>query len=257
MNDETLYSAEERLTPINERLTLLSRRRGLTFGTDSYLLAALVRACPSGTAAELGGGTGVISLLCLAREKFARILCAEIQPEYADLIRRNAALNGFSDRLDAWEGDIRALTVRDTGGEVHAVFSNPPYLRAESGLTNDSDEMNTARREENGTIRDFALAASRLLRWGGTFSVVYRPDRLAELTVALREAGLEPKRMILVHPTPASPPSLVLVEAKKGAGEGLTIARPLFVYPEHAGGAYTPDMQAVYDNFTLAHLFAF
>ena len=255
MNDETLLSAEERLTPINERLTLLSRRHGLTFGTDSYLLAAFVRTCPTGTAVELGGGTGVVSLLCLAREKFARILSAEIQSEYADLIRRNAALNGFSDRLDAWEGDIRALTVRETGGEVHAVFSNPPYLRAESGLTNESEEMNTARREVNGTIRDFALAASRLLRWGGTFAVVYRPDRLAELTVALREAGLEPKRMLLVHPTPASPPSLVLVEAKNGAGEGLTIARPLFVYPERAGGVYTSDMQAVYDNFTLAHLF--
>ena len=53
----------------------------------------------------------------------------------------------------------------------------------------------------------------------------------------------------------ASPPSLVLAEAKKGAGEGLAIARPLFIYPVHAGGAYTPDMQAVYDRFTLAHLF--
>lgn len=255
MNDESCLSAEERLTPINERLTLLSRRRGLTFGTDSYLLAAFVRACPSGTAAELGGGTGVVSLLCLARGKFAHILSAEIQPEYADLIRRNAAQNGFSDRLDAWEGDVRALGVRQTGGEVNAVFSNPPYLRADSGFGNDSDEMNAARREINGTIRDFALAAARILRWGGTFTVVYRPDRLTELFVSLREANLEPKRMILAHPTPASPPSLVLVEAKKGAAEGLVTARPLFLYPQDPGGAYTPDMQRVYDDFSLAHLF--
>ncbi len=255
MNDELRPSPEERLTPINERLTLLSRRRGLTFGTDSYLLAAFVRAVPSGTAVELGGGTGVVSLLCLAREKFRRILSAEIQPAYASLIRRNAALNGFPDRLDAWEGDVRELGVRETGGEVHAVFSNPPYLRAGSGFVSDADEMNAARREENGTIRDFALAASRILRWGGCFTVVYRPDRLTELLVSLREANLEPKRMVFVHPTPASPPSLVLVEAKKGAAEGLVTARPLVISPDGPGGVYTPDMQAIYDDFTLSHLF--
>lgn len=255
MTDDLLKSADERLTPINERLSLLSRRRGLTFGTDSYLLAAFVRANPSGDAVELGGGTGVVSLLCLAREKFAQILSAEIQPEYADLIRRNAALNGLGDRLTAWEGDVRSLTVDVTGGEVRAVFSNPPYLPMSAGFTNDSDEMNTARREENGTIRDFAASASRLLCWGGLFTVVYRPDRLTELFTALRDARLEPKKMLLVHPTPASPPSLVLVEAKKGAGEGIRIARPLFIYPDKPGGAYTADMQAVYDDFSLAHLF--
>lgn len=247
--------ASERLGNINESLRLIERREGLTFGTDSYLLAAFVRPVPSGAAAELGGGCGVVSLLCAARGKFRRILCAEIQPAYADLIRRNAALNGLEDRMEAWEGDVRVLTVRETGGEVSAVFANPPYLRAGTGFPNAAGEKNAARREENGTFADFCAAAARILRWGGTFSLVYRPDRLTELFSSLRGAGLEPKRAVFVHPHPEAPPSLVLAEAKKGAAEGLRIARPLFVCPRPGDERCTPDMQAVYDAFTLEHLF--
>ena len=245
----------ERIDQINENLKLISRSSGLTFGTDSYLLAAFVRAFPRESAVELGGGTGVISLLCASRKKFARILSAEIQPEYADLIRRNAEMNALSDCVTAWEGDVRELDTGITGGEVRAVFSNPPYMRADSGKTNESDEMNAARREENGTIRDFAQTASRLLAWGGYFTVVYRPDRLAELMFALKSANLEPKRLILVYPTASDKPCLVLVEAKKGAAEGLVVSRPLLIYADKAAGVYTTDMQAIYDNFTLEHLF--
>ena len=247
--------AEERISEINENLRLIERRRGLTFGTDSYLLSAFVRPVPSGAAAELGGGCGVISLLCAARGKFRRILSAELQPEYAALIRRNAELNGMEARLEAWEGDIRALTVRETGGEVSAVFSNPPYLRPGTGFPNDADELNAARREEHGTFADFCACAARILRWGGTFTVVWRPERLTELFSSLRAAGLEPKKAVFVHPHPAAPPSLVLAEAKKGAGEGLVIARPLFVSASPGERGYTADMRAVYDNFTLEHLF--
>ncbi len=245
----------EFITEINERLRLIQRSSGLAFGTDAYLLGAFARSRPDGTAAELGGGSGVVSLLCASRNKFARILCVELQPEYADLIRRNAALNSLSDRVTAVEADVRSLSVRDTGGEIAAVFSNPPYMKPGTGKANASPEMNAARREENGTVRDFCLAAARLLRWGGCFTVVYRPDRLTELTVSLRETGLEPKRAVFVHPSASAPPSLVLIEAKKGAGEGLLFSRPLVVFRDADNSLYTDDMRAVYDGFTLEHLF--
>ncbi len=250
-----MTNATERIDEINERLRLIQRTDGLQFGTDSYLLAAFVRAVPTGTAVELGGGTGVVSLLCAARNKFERILCAEIQPVYADLIRRNDALNALSDRIEAWEGDIRALTPAAATGTVRAVFSNPPYLRTNSGKAADSDGKNAARREENGDIGDFCGCASRLLGSGGVFTVVHRPDRLGGLFSALRSSSLEPKRMILVYPSAADPPCLVLVEARKDAGEGLDVSRPLIIYKDKAAGVYTDDMSAVYEKFSLSHLF--
>ena len=252
----TLYDpATERLDPINESLSLIQIKKGLTFGTDSYLLSAFAKPSPAGTCVELGGGTGVVSLLMAARRKFARIHSVEIQPPYASLIGRNAALNGLSDVIRSVCADVRDVQPSDFGGEANAVVSNPPYMRQNCGFDNAAPDMNAARREENGTIDDFVAAAARLLRYGGTFSVVYRPDRMAELFSSLRANRLEPKRLILVYPTAADKPCLILCEAKKGAAPSLAVSRPLIIYRDKAAGVYTDDMQAVYDNFTLEHLF--
>ncbi len=229
----------EFVTPINEDLRLIQRRGDLTFGTDAYLLGAFVRSMPRERAAEFGGGSGVVSLLCAARGRFARILCAELRPDLTDLIRRNAELNGLSDVIEALSADVRELTVRDTGGELSAVFSNPPYFRAGSGRVSGSPDLRAARSEENGTIRDFCASASRLLRWGGLFTLVYRPERLTELLFSLRSSSLEPKRIVFVHPVSDAPPSLVLVE----------------VYRDGSKSVYTDDMRRVYDDFSLDHLF--
>ena len=245
----------ERLDSINENLSLIQYKEGLTFGTDSYLLAAFTRFQKSGTGVELGGGTGVVSLLAASRMRLETIHCAEIQPYFADLIRRNAELNGLGERVIPHHADVRDLTPETFGCEVHAVFSNPPYMKPGSGKDNASPEMNTARREENGTIFDFASAARRLLRHGGYFTAVYRPDRLAELLHAMRENRLEPKRLVMVYPSVTDKPCLVLSEGKKGASAGMVVSRPLIIYQDKASGQYTDDMNRVYDEFSLDFLF--
>lgn len=248
-------SATERLDEINENLSLIQLKSGLTFGTDSYLLAAFSRTAKKGTMIELGGGTGVVSLLCASRDKYTKIHCVEIQPYFAKLIERNAVMNKLDDKVLSFCADVRDVCPKDFSGEASSVISNPPYMMAASGFNNATAEMNAARREENGTIDDFAAAASRLLEFGGYFSVVYRPDRLGDLLYAMKSHSLEPKRMITVYPTTESKPCLILVEAKKGAAPGLVQARPLIIYKSKNSTEYTDDMKAVYDGFTLEHLF--
>ena len=247
--------ATERLDAINENLSLIQLKTGLTFGTDSYLLAAFSHTQKNGTAVEFGGGTGVVSLLAASRVKYKKIYCAEIQPYFADLIARNAELNGLPGRITPILTDIRDLKTTDVGGEVDSVFSNPPYMTVESGKNSDSLEMNIARRELNGTIDDFCQAAEKLLKFGGYFTVVYRPERFAELIFAMKSHSLEPKRAVLVYPSAEDKPCLVLVEAKKGGSPSLEFARPLIIYEDKKSGAYTDDMNAVYDMFSLDFLF--
>lgn len=254
--DNRLFDPDtERLDEINENLSLIQLKTGLTFGTDSYLLAAFSRPSKKGTMVEFGGGTGVVSLLCASREKFLHIHSVEIQPYFAELIGRNAEMNKLCDVVSPLCADVRDLESSLFGGEVNSVLSNPPYMMASSGFYNATAEMNAARREENGTIDDFASSAAKLLKFGGYFTVVYRPDRLADLLFAMKKHSLEPKRMITVYPTAESKPCLILVEAKKGAAPGLVQSRPLIIYKEKNSTEYTADMNAVYDNFTLEHLF--
>ena len=220
----------ERWDYVNENITLTQKTDGLTFGTDAYLLAAYVKPRPKARAVDLGSGTGIIPLLCLARNKFSSCVAAEIQPSFAELIQRNAQDNHLSDRLTVWSGDIRRLTSIELGYEADIVTANPPYMAAGSGAANTHEEKYLARHEVCGGIFDFCAAAGRILKHGGRFYCVFRPERLTDLLTAMREARLEPKRLTLVHSTYAVPPSMVLVEATKGAAPSLTVTAPLCLW---------------------------
>lgn len=247
--------ADERLDHINENLTLLQKTGGLTFTTDAYLLAAFARSMPGGTVADLGSGTGVAAFLCLTKNKYRHGYAVEIQREFCDLIRRNAALNHLQDRITVVEKDVRQLRQADTDGTVSAVISNPPYMPADSGFASATKQSDMARRELNGTAGDFCAAAARILSSGGLFYTVYRPDRLAELISALRENRLEPKRLVTVYPDAESRPCLILMESKKDAAPGLLQPPPLFMYESHESRVYTPAFQRIYDEFSLEFLF--
>ena len=170
---------------VNESIRLLQHRDGLTFGTDAYLLAAYVRPAPHARGIDLGSGTGIIPLLCLARDKASSFLAVEMQEVFCSIIRENAVANGFSGRLAPLCADLRNLRPADTGGEADLITANPPYLKAGSGARNRTDEKYFARHEAAGDINDFCRAAGRLLRYGGRFCCVFRPERLWVLLEAL------------------------------------------------------------------------
>lgn len=222
--------ALEKTERINENLTLRVRTDGLTFGTDAYLLYAYLPKKRVHSAVDLGAGTGVISLLVLSGEKAERIHAIEIQPDFAELIEKNAAENRLSDRLTVRCKDVRELTLSDVGGRCELVFANPPYLADGCGMHAPSDALNIARREIHGTISDFASAAARLLGDGGSFAVVYRPDRMVELFCAMRASLIEPKRLTPVCPRAGTPPCLILCEGRKGGAPGLYVTKPLILY---------------------------
>ena len=246
---------DERMDEINEHLRLIQKKQGLTFGTDAYLLAAYVRPQKSGRAVDLGSGTGILPLLLVARDKIGTVHAAEIQPAFAELIERNAALNGFSERIRAVCKDVRELTPEDVGGEVDLVVSNPPYMRPNAGKKNEWDEKYIARHEVFGGIADFCGAAGRLLRYGGRFVSVLRPDRLADLVAALRQAGMEPKRMTLVYADASAEPCMVLTEAVKGSAPDLRVTPPLLLYQPRKSNeknrTLTEAAQTVYDTCRL------
>ena len=236
---------DETLTEINDGLKLIQKTDGLTFGTDAYLLAAYVRRQTRATAVDLGSGTGIIPLLLLSRKKAAEIHAVELQAEFADIIARNSELNGFSQSLIPHCADIREIKAEDFGGTVDAVFSNPPYMKA-SGKANESQRKNIARHEIAGGIFDFCSAANRILKHGGLFYTVWRPDRLSELISALTSNSLEPKRMTFVHARAELPPCLVLCESKKGASPGIYVTPPLIMYSQ--GTEYTNTLAKIYET---------
>lgn len=238
----------EKITEVNENIKLIQRENGLTFGTDAFLLASFIKEQRNGIAVELGGGTGIISLLCASRNKFNTIHCIEIQEDFANIIERNAKLNGLDEKVISIHKDIREIKSANIGVEVEAVFSNPPYMKVDSGKRNEHDEKFIARHEVCGDIGDFCAAAKRLLKHGGYFYCVWRPDRLTDLICSMRENALEPKEMCFVHANTKSAPSVVLVKAKKGAAAGVSVIEPLFLNLDNDAKTLTERAKKIYEE---------
>lgn len=243
--------ADERIDRVNENLSLIQKKNGLTFGTDAFLLAAYMKGGAKKRAAELGAGTGIISLLCAARARFAQIDAFEVQADFAELATRNAQYNGLDKCVRVHAADIRDVSAATLGREVDVVFANPPYMRTDSGERNRSDYKYIARHEVCGTVADFCAAAYRLLRHGGYFYCVFRPDRLSELLVAMEANRLCPKQMTFVHAHKDSEPSMVLIRAIKGGAAGMTVTAPLLLHDGVEGGALSARAQRIYDTMSF------
>ena len=74
--------------------------------------------------------------------------------------------------------------------------------------------------------------------------MVHRPFRLAEILSKMVAAGIEPKRMRLVHPYIDKEPNMVLIEASKGGKSMVKVMPPLIIYKED--GTYTEETLEIY-----------
>ena len=101
----------------------------------------------------------------------------------------------------------------------------------------------------NSTIDDMCAAAEYLLKYQGSFSVVYRPERLGVLFAALKAHNFAPKRLRMVQNDINTEPSLVLVEARKHGKEGLKVLPTLFIRDEK--GEETEEVRRIYQRNPL------
>ena len=145
--------------------------------------------------------------------------------------------------------DIITADLRECRNLIHAekydlVVSNPPYFAENTGYSAPVDFRAAAREETNCNLQDICEAARWALRWGGTFSLVHRPERLSEIFCAMTEAGLEPKRLRLVSHSVMKAPSMVLIEGKRGGKKGLKIEAPLIL--TDSDGNESDEVQRIY-----------
>lgn len=186
-------------------------------GGDALALGAFSTVKPGWRVCDLGTGSGALLLLLARRAEGLALTGIDIDPLSARIARENLESNGLPGEI--LTGDLRRESL--PAGDFDLVVSNPPYFPVGSGKSG-----GPARSEEFCTLAELCASAGRLVKNGGRFSLCHRPERLTDVLCALRAHDLEPKRLNLVSHGPGHPPSLLLVEAVKGAGPGLSIRLP-------------------------------
>ena len=213
-------------------------------GTDTFLLSSLPRLKPGLRVCDLGSGAGLLGLLLLQRQPDLHITGVELQASAVRLAERAAAENGLENRLAFRHGDLREIKALFPTGGFDLVVCNPPYYPPASGAVAQTAARRVARSEVACSLEDVCAAASYLLRWGGSFCLVHKPERLCDLLCALRQFAMEPKRLRFVCPAVGSQPSLVLLEGRRGGRPGLAVEAPLIL--QNADGSPTAELDAIY-----------
>lgn len=214
------------------------------FGMDAVLLSGFARAKEGDRVLDLGTGTGIIPILMEAKTKASRFFALEIQEESADMARRSVALNGLEKKIQVVTGDIKEAEKYFNASSFDVITCNPPYMIGKHGLVNPDAPKAIARHEILCTLEDVIRQAAFLLKPGGSFYLVHRPFRLAEILSLLVTAKLEPKRMRLVYPYMDKEPNMVLLQAVRGGKSRMTVEKPLIIFEKP--GVYTKEIHEVY-----------
>ncbi|MCR5807245.1 MAG: methyltransferase [Oscillospiraceae bacterium] len=225
-----------------------------TFGTDAFLLADFCGARHKDRVCDIGTGCGIIAVLIKLRYSPADITGIDIQPQAIDQFRLTVEKSGFPD-VHPLLCDVRCLD-KTYNGVFDLVVSNPPYKAANSGIESESASDKIARHETMLSVAELCTSAAKMLRFGGRFCMCCRPERLADTVCAMRENGIEPKRLRFVQKNSSSAPWLFLIEGRKGGKPFLQVEPALFMYSGDAlnKNYLSEEMKTIYGNFAAAEV---
>lgn len=230
---------------LDGRLSVRQPKKGYRAATDPVLLAASVAARPGQSVLEPGCGAGV-ALLCLGhRVAGLHLTGVELQADYADLARRNAAANGIGARIH--QADLTALPAPLRSAHFDHVMMNPPYFARDAASPSSDPGRDIANRELT-PLEAWLDHGIRRLRPGGGLWLIQQTVRLPE-TLARLEGRVGDMRVLPLAPRAGREAGRFLLGARKGAKGGLRLLPPLILHraARHGddGDGFTPAAQAV------------
>lgn len=214
------------------------------FGMDAVLLSSFAKVKKNERALDLGTGTGILPILLEAKNEGCHYAGLEIQEESAQMARRSVEHNQLQEKIDIVCGDIKEASKIFGAASFEVITTNPPYMIGDHGLKNEKEALYIARHEALCTLDDILRESAKILKPKGRFYMVHRPFRLPEILMKMAMAGIEPKRMRLVHPQVDKEPNMVLVEGLRGGKPRMQVEPPLIVYQQN--GEYTEELLEAY-----------
>ena len=210
-------------------LKILQKKDAFRYGTDAVLLSDFARVPKGGIVLDIGTGTGILPILLSAKTEASSFVGIDIQEDMVRLAERSVCMNGLAERISVRHMDVNDLPVHYPKRSFDCIVTNPPYKRAGSGLLNDTHGVTVARHEITCTLDDILRVSGDMLKVGGSFNMVCRPERLADTFESMRKYRLEPKVLTMVHSYADREPVLFLVHAIAFGGKNLQVTAPILL----------------------------
>jgi tRNA1(Val) A37 N6-methylase TrmN6 len=200
------------------QLRLRQPKSGHRAGHDAMLLAASTPVRPGDRVVDFGAGIGAAGLVLAKRVAGIKLVLVEIDAGLAALARGNAASNAIAADVIVLDVTAAADTFAASGlspDSVDVVLMNPPFNDPARHRVSPDKAREIAHVATAATLESWIDASRRILKSGGTLSLIWRADGLAEVLAALGR-GFGSLAIQPVHADGNSPAIRVLIRAIKG-----------------------------------------
>ncbi len=224
------------------RVLLSQPARGYRVAIDPVVLAAAVPALAGERVLDAGAGTGAATLCLAVRVPGCKIVGIELQGALQRIAVTNVAQNCLGERVEVLAGDLIHPLPRFAQEGFDHVMTNPPHLAAQASSAPPLAERAIAHLESTVPLEAWLQACLRMLKSGGTLTLIHRAERLGEILTALG-GGLGELVIFPLWPGQGKPAKRVLVRGRKGSRAPLSLMRGLVLH--EVDGGFSPAAEAV------------
>jgi len=195
----------------NDTTFINQHKDGYRFNSDSMILSWFIFKMlfkkDIAISIEIGSGTGVVPIVLNCHGFRSKTYCLEVQENLFKLLGQNIEKNGLSDILIPIK-DSFLNNPLPAVKKCNLIYTNPPYFPLDAGRPSPNSEKAKARHEFFGSLNDFLLSASKILKDKGHFIFVYPMSRIQFALSCATKAGFSLRHLYFYQENPSVPPSL-------------------------------------------------
>ncbi len=235
-----------KINVLDKKVHLFQPEAGFRTGLDSVMLASACLAGAGDKVLDAGCGVGGALFSLLYRVPDCRLTGVEIEQAYIALAKENISLNRGVGKVDFIHADIRDVAKEKVYCFDH-VMCNPPYLESGEHVPSPNAKKAIAMGNQlpDLSLKDWIKAAHRLLKSGGSLTMIHRADKTDSIIQELgrRFGAVE---IIPLWPKQGRLAKRVIIRAKKDSKTPTKIHAGLVLHEED--GSYTKEAQEILRN---------
>jgi tRNA1Val (adenine37-N6)-methyltransferase len=226
-------------------------RCAMKISTDALILGAWATLPKTGSALDIGAGSGILSLMLAQRIQKSglepAILAVELDQDAALQAEENVAASRWAAQIHVIQVDILTYAATDNQltDRFELIISNPPYFQQSLGAA--EKKRHQARHTDTLSFFDLAVVAKTLAAPGAHFCLVLPTE--VNFMVLAEQAGWTLKRRCLVKTTTQKAAKLQLLDFSASTGCGEAEHTELLIH--QSPGQYSTEYRRLLADFYL------